>query len=296
MRTRSFNLLGFIVLLLAWSCTVPEPKEIPVLEVDYYNPSHQKIWEFKDQALLDSLYLYLKSDDPTLRYLSALSFSSMDLEENAVDSLAYLLNDPVTEVREAAAFAMGQLKHSIAEIYLTDGFERLDSLNKRTASNQKLLEAIGKCGSNKGLQALSTIRTYKASDSLLLCGQMRGIFNFGQRGMYSTESIETAIRFVNTSDYPLAARELAAHYLSRAPKKELADIDLVSLSGNQTNPNIKMALAIALGKTEKPEARKILEDYIQNETDYRIQLNAIRALGNFPYDSIHTTVELIKKW
>ena len=290
MRTRSFNLLGFIVLLLAWSCTVPEPKEIPVLEVDYYNPSHQKIWEFKDQALLDSLYLYLKSEDPTLRYLSALSFSSMDLEENAVDSLAYLLNDPVTEVREAAAFAMGQLKHSIAEIYLTDGFERLDSLNKRTASNQKLLEAIGKCGSNKGLQALSTIRTYKASDSLLLCGQMRGIFNFGQRGMYSTESIETAIRFVNTSDYPLAARELAAHYLSRAPKKELADIDLVSLSSSQTNPNIKMALAIALGKTEKPEARKILEDYIQNETDYRIQLNAIRALGNFPYDSIHATV------
>lgn len=290
MRTRSFNLLALFLLLLSWSCSVPEPKEITVLEVDYYNPLHQKVWEFKDQELLDSLYLYLKSDDPTLRYLSALSFSSMDLGENTIDSLAYLLNDPVTEVREAAAFSMGQLKHSIAEIYLTDGFERLDSLNKRTASNQKMLEAIGKCGSFKSLQALSSIKTYKSSDSLLLCGQIRGIFNFGQRGMYSKESIETAIQFISQSDYPVPARELAAHYLSRAPKKELKATNLVTLSANQTNPNIKMALALALGKTETPESRELLESFINTETDYRIQLNAIRALGNFPYDSIHTTL------
>ena len=230
MRTRSFNLLGFILLITAWSCSVPEPKEINTLEVDYLNPTNQKIWEFKDQSLLDSLFLYLKSEDPTYRYLAALSFASLDAKENAVDSLAYLLKDPITEVREAAAFSLGQLKHSIAEIYLTDGFERLDSLNKRTASNQKILEAIGKCGSEKSLQALSTIKTFKATDSLLLYGQMRGIFNFGERGLYSTESIETALRVIGQNDYPFAAKELAAHYLSRAPETELRKSTLTALN------------------------------------------------------------------
>lgn len=290
MRTRSFNLLGFILLITAWSCTVPEPKEINTLEVDYFNPTHQKIWEFKDQSLLDSLFLYLKSEDPTLRYLAALSFASLDAKENTVDSLAYLLNDPITEVREAAAFSLGQLKHSIAEIYLTDGFERLDSLNKRTASNQKILEAIGKCGSEKSLQALSTIKTFKSTDSLLLYGQMRGIFNFGERGLYSSESIETALRFIEQSNYPVAAKELAAHYLSRAPGAELSKSTLTALNLELTNSNIKLALATALGKSESPESRKILESFIQNETDYRVQLNAIRAIGSFPYDSIHTTL------
>jgi cyclophilin family peptidyl-prolyl cis-trans isomerase/HEAT repeat protein len=290
MRTHSFNLLCFVLILLAWACSVPEPKEINTLEVDYYNPVHQKIWEFKDQSLMDSLFLYLKSDDPTLRYLSALSFASMETKENAVDSLAYLLNDPVTEVREAAAFALGQLKHSISEIYLTDAFARLDSLNNRAASNQKILEAIGKCGSKKSLQALSTIKTYKTSDSLLICGQIRGIFNFGERGIYAAESIKTATRIIQNKEYPKAARELAAHYLSRAPKTELKDFDLVGLLYNETNPNVKMAMAIALGKTENTAARETLDELIKNETDYRIQLNAIRGLGNFPYDSIHTTL------
>lgn len=290
MRTRSFNLLGFILLITAWSCTVPEPKEINTLEVDYFNPKHQKIWEFKDQSLLDSLFLYLKSEDPTLRYLAALSFASLDAKENTVDSLAYLLNDPITEVREAAAFSLGQLKHSIAEIYLTDGFERLDSLNKRTASNQKILEAIGKCGSEKSLQALSTIKTFKSTDSLLLYGQMRGIFNFGERGLYSSESIETALRFIEQNNYPVAAKELAAHYLSRSPEAELSKSTLTALNFELTNSNIKLALATALGKTESPESRKILESFIQNKTDYRVQLNAIRAIGSFPYDSIHTTL------
>jgi len=290
MRTRSFNLLGFILLITAWSCSVPEPKEINTLEVDYLNPTNQKIWEFKDQSLLDSLFLYLKSEDPTYRYLAALSFASLDAKENAVDSLAYLLKDPITEVREAAAFSLGQLKHSIAEIYLTDGFERLDSLNKRTASNQKILEAIGKCGSEKSLQALSTIKTFKATDSLLLYGQMKGIFNFGERGLYSTESIETALRFIGQNDYPFAAKELAAHYLSRAPEAELSKSTLTAINFELSNSNIKLALATALGKTESPESRKILESFIINDTDYRVQLNAIRAIGSFPYDSIHTTL------
>lgn len=290
MRTHFNNLLAFSLILLTWACTVPEPKEQKVLEANFYNPAHQRIWEFKDQQLIDSLYLNLKNNDPTIRQLASLAFSSLDLPAQASDSLAYLLKDPVPEVRAAAAFAIGQLGHPVSEIYLTDAFERLDSLNKWNESNQKILEAIGKCGSEKSLQALSTLQTYRATDSILLNGQIKGIFNFGQRKIYSDQSIAKAIDFINETDYPEDARTLAAHYLSRAPAAYLTNKSLQSINLQAQNPNIKMALAIALGKVSEPTSRPKIEALLEPNQDYRVRLNAIRALGNFPYDSIHQTL------
>lgn len=291
MRTHFHTLIIISLLIFSYSCTVPEEREVQVLNVDYYNPAHQKIWEFKDQNLTDSLFIYLRNEDPSLRYLAALAFSSISAEKSATDSLAYLLKDPVAEVRSAAAFSMGQLKNSLAEVYLTDAFERHDSLGQWRQSNKMILESTGKCGSKKSLQAISTITTYSKSDSMLLCGQIQGIYNFGLRNMYSSESINTAIRILKSSDNPETARETAAHYLARAPKEWLDYEELRGIRMNTLNDNMKMSFVRALAKCGNPESLEAVLSVFNNREDYRVKLNGIQSLGaNYPYDSIHTVL------
>ena len=108
-----------------------------------------------------------------------------------------------------------------SEEELIRAFERNDSLSKNVQFSKAILEAVGKCGSLKYLKALSTVSTYLRTDTLLLEGQTRGIYNYGLRKLTLPEGTNRMVAILSKIGFPPSVRLIAAHYLYRAPNIQL---------------------------------------------------------------------------
>ncbi len=273
------------------ACVPPSNEQFTDIQIDLEDPVFQQIHTYQDKQLMDSLYPFFQHENVNYRYLAAVAFGSIRKPE-AIDQLAVLLNDPVPEVRAAAAYALGQIGDVKAESLLIEAFDQSDTAGIYKKSNRAILEAIGKCGAPENLKFLSTITTYQPRDTTLLEGQAYGIYRFALRDMIVPEGTERMISLAGNSVYPESVRYVAANYLSRARNIEIDSIQgepLIQVIGSESNPNIRMALAIALGKVKSSKAMDALLQLYQKETDYRVKCNILRALSNFPYASVQAT-------
>lgn len=289
-RTIAFFLilLGFS---LQWGCVPPTNKVITDINVQLEDPTFRKIHDFQDQQLVDSLYPFFHHEDPTYRYLAALAFGSIKTAA-ANDSLALLLNDPIDEVRAAAAYAIGQAGDVSGEPLLIQAFAREDTVGLFRLSNRAILEAVGKCGGEENLRSMATITTYQPQDTALLEGQAWGIYRFALRKITLPEGTNRMLTMATGMNYPARVRLIAANYLLRAE-----NIALDSMAGetigralvSESDPDIRMALAVGLGKAPTQAALKTLLAVYDKETDYRVQCNILRALTNFDYAQVQAT-------
>lgn len=272
--------------LLLSACIPPKEEEV-ITEVRYDildEPEFRAIYSFQDKSLSDSLYSYFRNPDPTWRRQAALAFASTR-DSQGIDSLVLLLSDPIGPVREAAAYALGQIGSQKAEPALVAAFNGYDSLGKYIAANSAILEAVGKCGGAATLEYLSQIRSYLPSDTALLLGQARGIYRFGQRGISAPSGTQKMAEMALKPVMPLSVRLIAAQYLARTP-----GISLDSFSRNiaqripkETDPSVRMALVSALGKSHLTFVQDSLLAWLLTEPDYRVKVNTIRALASFDY-------------
>jgi cyclophilin family peptidyl-prolyl cis-trans isomerase/HEAT repeat protein len=280
-----FMLLG---LTWQWSCLPPSEKVLTDIHLDMADPLLQKIHNFQDEHLVDSLYPFFRHEDPTYRYLAALAFASIR-DAGANDSLALLLDDPISQVRAAAAYAMGQAGAASAVPLLIGAFARTDTAGLYWDANYAILEAVGKCGSAEELKAMAEITTYQARDTLLLEGQARGIYRFALRNIILPEGTSRMMELATGAQYPPSARLIAAHYLQRAEGLKLDSIAgqaLAEALERESQPDIRMALAAALGKIPSAGALSALQAAYGKEADYRVQYNILRALANFEYAKV----------
>lgn len=272
-------------------CVPPSEEKALGVHLDYTNPSYQALYDLKDRGQTDSLLNYFKSKDPTKRYMAVLAFASIK-DPAAIDSLGYMMGDPEEEVRIAAAYALGQIGDVRAEPLLIRAFQQGDTAGVYKNINAAILEAVGKCGTKKMLQNLVSIGTYRNTDTLLLEGQAWGIYRFGLRDSILPEGTTKMLDFATNSRYPASVRFIGANYLSRVKKAELERSD--SLLGpalaREEDYRIRMCLAIALGKTKTERAANALLLQYNVEGDYRVKCNILRALGNFDYEAMKTTV------
>ena len=278
-----------LVLIFIWQtgCVLQEndQKKITDFKLDYSSSMFKRIHSWQDEQSTDSLYVILRHPNPAYRYLSALAFASIR-DSVALDSLVPLLQDDFEEVRTATAYAIGQLGAVAGQKYLIDAFDRNDTAGVHAQSNRAILEAVGKCGTIDYLKSLSTITTYLYPDTALLEGQTLGIYRFALRNLTLPEGTQRMLQLATDGGYPVSVRLIAAHYLQRA-----SDIKLDSLAGTQLipafnqeeNPGIRMALAIALGKTGTITALSALTTRFGQEPDYRVKCNILRAISNFSY-------------
>ena len=275
-------------LLLYGSC-VPPSNEVPTdISIDIEGPVFQKIHNFQDRQLRDSLYFYFHHNDPTHRYLAAMAFGSIR-DSTANDSLALLLGDPADEVRAAAAFAIGQAGAVSGESILLRAFSREDTSGAYWLANRAILEAIGKCGGEESLLALSTITTYQPKDTLLVEGQALGIYRYALRGFTLPEGTARMLDIATDGSYPVNCRVIAANYLFRAQNIQIDSAAVPALAevvNTEPDARIRMALVVALGKTRSQPAKRVLLEAFEKEQDYRVQCNILRALGNFDYESV----------
>lgn len=277
-------------------CTPPPPpgaSKSAQVNLDLRDLQVQKLYNFRDARKVDSLSRYLGHKEATLRYLAALSFASFR-DSNAIQALAPLLRDTVEDVRIAAAFSLGQIGSPKCEKPLIEAFISDDPASKHQRLNAVILEAVGKCGSRGSLKNIAAVTTYQPTDTLLLEGQCRAIYRFGQRDSIAPEATALMVKYAQNDKMPDPARLMAAHYLARTKgivldSQQVEGISVAFIRASN-NPGIRMAIAAALGKSPIGPAFNRLANVLRTEQDWRVKCNLINALAKFEYDTARSLV------
>jgi cyclophilin family peptidyl-prolyl cis-trans isomerase/HEAT repeat protein len=293
-KKSSWILFAFVLLL---SACVPVEEKLPApFDTSLRNEAVRKIYEMQRRQDKDSLRFYIKSDDPSIRYAVARAFASIQ-DSSSLDLLLPLLNDPQVQVRAMAAEAVGQIGSSKAEVQLTAAFDGRDSARMYEQANSAILEAMGKIGSVQFLHALGTISTYQPGDTMLLLGQVRGIYRYALRNMTDPEATATMMKYLSDEEMPSQVRLIAANYFHRAPGLDLTPYSdqLIADWQSISDPFLRMCLATTIGKLKSPAAAKLLTTSLPTESDDRVKCNIIRALQNFDYKDVsHVILEAAK--
>lgn len=245
----------------------------------------RNLLDYQDKQEVDSLILYFSDKNPTYRYTAAMAMASIK-SPKAIEDLKNLLTDNVSKVRTAAAFALGQIGDDKAEDILVASFDQEDSLAMNYEFNAAVLEAVGKCGNKNNLNAISSVTTYRRSDTLLVKGQALAIYRYALRNIVSDSGTDRMTEILTKNGFPEEVQTVAANYFYRA-KKVVLDTTQTRMLGEKfirlKNPEIKMALAFGLAKTKSNIALDYLISGLRGEPDYRVKSNIIRSLSNFDY-------------
>jgi cyclophilin family peptidyl-prolyl cis-trans isomerase/HEAT repeat protein len=292
-----FRLLLAAAALRLIACVPPDEaaqrRAAATVSIDLRNARIQALYNFRDERRTDSLLTYLKSNNTTWRYLATLSFASIR-DSAFVEPLAALLTDPVEEVRIAAAYALGQTGSPRAEAPLLQSFVRNDSLSKHQRFNATVLEAIGKCGSRPNLKNIAAVATYQPTDTLLLQGQCKAVLQYGLRKMTDPSATALMVRYIANEAIPEKVRQIAAYYFTRPEYVVTLDsaqaVQLAAGFVRAADPDIRMAIALALGKSKTAPAFSFLNRALGTEQDWRVQCNLISALAAFDYDTVRSLV------
>ncbi|MEL6124374.1 MAG: HEAT repeat domain-containing protein, partial [Bacteroidota bacterium] len=269
------------------ACIPPNEKgELDIL-IDLNNPEHRAIYELQDRREVDSLILMLDADDVTIRYLTSQAMASLQDDRTMSALIERVQDDPSTEVRRLAAFALGQLRNADTEQALIALYQRQDSFEFNTPVHGTLLEAVGKAGSQVSLENIGSIANITTSQNHLLLGQTRAIYRFAQRGMTTPASARVMINYVNNPDIVEEVRSLAAEYLNRyTPTFFETDLArLMDVLTSDVSSTIRVPLSAALAKSKDLGILPELLLLVQEDGDYRVRCNILRQLPNYNFAS-----------
>ncbi|MEL6944928.1 MAG: HEAT repeat domain-containing protein, partial [Bacteroidota bacterium] len=273
----------FFFAICLHACMLPPQEDATAINMDLSAPEVRHVYDLQDKLAQDSLILLLKHEKATQRYWAARALASVQGEE-AVEGLIPLLNDTTELIRHMAAYTLGQIGSEQAEEALVSSF---DQKNPKNVLNFYLLEAIGKAASAKFLPLISAVQTYQPTDTQLVKGQAYCVYNYMLRGITEPTGTQKMLELVENKAHLADARLVAANYLFRGRNLGLDtlanDSTLATIFSQESDPRIRMALAIALGKTKTDLARETLLAQYDRESDYRVKCNIIRAFSNFNY-------------
>jgi cyclophilin family peptidyl-prolyl cis-trans isomerase/HEAT repeat protein len=281
------------IILMAMCCIylaacVPGTTSTPQISaVDINDVEIQKIIDLQDKQDIQGLYKYFRHQNPTYRRQAILAMASIK-DESTIDSLVVFLKDPIIEVRTVAAFALGQIGSEKATVRLIAGFNGKDSISVNNAFNAAILEAVGKTGNVKDLIAIASVQTYRATDTLLIRGQAKAIYNMALRNIVSPEGTSRMVDLIYLSNTPEDIKLIAANYIGRANGIDIkSHVNRISqVFSKETKPYITMALATGMGKSKDTLFLPNLRTKLATEKDYRVKCNILRSLENFNYFSV----------
>lgn len=283
----------FVLVMMTYGCLPPSDPAVGEVSLDYSDESQQRILNLQDERRTDLLMDYFDSPYPTERYLVASAMASIQ-DSTAVDKLLQLLtDDPNEEVRQKAAYALGQIGDEASAGALIAAFARQDSSNVNSPVRAAILEAVGKCGSARSLDDIATVSTYGVNDDQLLLGQTRAIYRYGLRGITSEKSTKRAVDLAIDARTPAKARQMAAAYLGRMRSVDFsAYLDtLAAVVPTISDPYVSMNMVSAIGRGARVEDLPVLLDLLSKaSTDYRVKVNILRSLSTYPYRSYRDAV------
>lgn len=296
MMNRNTLQLGCLIALLTlmiYACVPPTNEVITDVEVSNSDLTYQRIYNHQDAQNVDSLLSFFSHPNPAYRLTAVNAMASLQ-SDAALDSLVMMLADPILEVRSAAAYAIGQSGKAETVDPLMNAFIKRDTVDVDNRFNSTILEAVGKTGNKSLLDAIASVKNYRATDTLLLLGQTRAIYRYATRGITSQVATDRMIDLTSDETIPDAVRVMAANYLSRAKDIDISkgQFRIAEALTGSNNPNIRMAAALALRKVSDPDILKILQSQLIVEKDYRVKVNILRSLGSYNYiDNIDLIID-----
>lgn len=245
--------------------------------------TRRKILVAQDSRDVKALSAFLKNKDPFVRGKAAFAAGSVQ-DTLLIHPLASLLTDSDATVRRAAAFALGQMN------YVVDSVQRLvisSSLSERLfkENTEKVIlaeiEALGKIGESSSLGALLQMNFM---DNQRVAGELAlSIGRYAYRGIRSDATVKLALGLLASLDR--SGQWKAVYALMRigdhdSITENVEDIVSASHSGDA---DTRMLLATVLGKMKVSDpAETLLRQMSVADTDWRVRVNAVRALGGFP--------------
>lgn len=281
-----FTGLAAVFFLYLSACVPPSNIDNTKVNATFRDTVWQRVYMLQEKQDIRGLVGLFRHKNPTLRYGAVMAFASIQ-DSTVLDSLYMMLADKNLKVREAAAFALGQIGSQKATRHLLAAYDNKDSLNQKTILNATILEAIGKCGSADYLKPLTTISTFYRSDTLLLLGQMHGLYRYGLRGITSHETVKRVVQVIKDKNMPAPVQVMAANYLARVQNIDLDSfyVELLTSLSTNNDPYVRMAVASSLSKIKKTDISEQLKNIFRKEKDYRVQVNVLKTLKSATYES-----------
>ncbi len=241
-------------------------------------------------------------------------------------TLQNLLNDPHPDVREQAALAYGSLQDTtvlpllVRNLAVGDaGFQQIPAFAigqtgsllsptgrrqleqdlirtwlDRTGAQERLLEEMGKFGTEQGLRDL--IAWFKRNvggtygPGTYSRGLTLGIARFAIRGIATDESTNYLLSFITPADTTPWEVAYALQRIGPSPAVKRSVARITSLS-RHPDPLVRMNIATLLGKIhDAGTSLQPVAAMADTDSDWRVRVNAIRALAAFP---IHTRPEMV---
>jgi cyclophilin family peptidyl-prolyl cis-trans isomerase len=239
----------------------------------------QNICNLQNEHDIQQLLKYLNNEYPEYRKAGVLAFASIQ-DSSVILTLSTLFEDVDEDVREAVAYTLGQIGCVSAEQILLDVFE----IEKSATVKKEILEAIGKCGTEKGLIFISSLNI-SVDDLVLLSGQAWGLTRFALRGYSSVQSTQKALDIISNKDMPENVRFIISHYFARIKGIDLSNYhtELVNAFKKEGYVYTKINLATSFGNSTSVYSLDFLHKILEDDYDYRIKVNAIRACEKFDY-------------
>jgi cyclophilin family peptidyl-prolyl cis-trans isomerase/HEAT repeat protein len=231
------------------------------------------IADFQDHRQTDSLVRYLLNTNAIYRIEAAKALASVQDSAASLQLGTMLLEDPVKDARQAAAFALGQTNGTASVNALIPALEDSDSEVVAT-----VLEAIGKTIQPADLQSLTR---FKPKDSTQQAGQAWGFYWVGLRGLADGGIVSKQLEFLK-STYSIETRLAAAHFFSRAAKLTVGEgNELIAAASGDQSAYVRMAAASGLRKLDSAKSIPVLLSILKNEPDYSVRVSAVRSLATW---------------
>ena len=119
----------------------------------------------------------------------------------------------------------------------------------------------------------------------MLLGQSRAIYRYANRGINTQKGTNRMVELASNQAYPNEVRVIAANYLARAKDIDISksQFRIAEALIGASDPNVRMAIALALRKVTEPDILKILQSQFIVEKDYRVKVNILKAFGSYKY-------------
>jgi len=235
-----------------------------------------KIRDYQDKRLSDSVARFLTHHNPLYRKEAAMAFASIQDTTMAGRLENLLSGDGDPSVRQAAAFALGQMPGTQTESALRSAL----LVEKDEAVYSEILESYGK---------VATTWDLKIIDSNLPVPDAAGwsLYRWGLNRSSGDSLLHVLAASLLDRRRSHLVRLGGAHYFARSAK----DFDFVedivrTAAENDTAAEVRMASALALRKLPSMTSRVAAEHILVKDKDYRVRVNAIRALQAFPYEDV----------
>ncbi len=254
---------------------------LPVWGQPVPNSIPQGLLKAQDLRDAKSLWEFLWSDSPVVRARAALAAGSIQ-DTAHIPTLFVHLEDTNPAVRKAAAFALGQMTFVVDSSHRNLISTRLLTQLKLESEVEiagRVAEALGKVGNTASLTAM-VLGQGEPTGSALDWEIALAIGRYAYRGIKDRAASGFVLRLLDM--FNARDRWKAAYALMRIGDKEMLGeyTSRIAAAAQTQDPDVQMYIATVLGKlTDKRVGLLALLKLAEEGTDWRVRVNAIRALG-----------------